>query len=602
MKKMQKVFALLIAMAMVLGMCTVAFAAPVEGNTYTYEGTDATTNGKIEITNATKDETYLLYKIFDATYASDDSTKISYTIKEGALKNELEANGTDYFTIGATPDANGNYSVTRTGTTSAEGTFTPAKSDAELIAYLSTDTMKALYSRIGDGIKSSVDGSISFEKIPYGYYFVTSTLGTVVTIDSNNPTASIIDKNQTSSFEKKIVKKTSSEGGAETEALTSITDAKLNEDVPYRVTVKATNYDGDKKIFKYVVSDTIDNGMTYKAAPAIKVGDVTPAAASYTITYKDKDGTAVTDISKAQSFEIEINWTTDGTKNGTHLYDSNVDLVVEYTAFLDPEKADDIVVGGTTDANTNLADVKYYKGDDTTPSGDLPDQKTDTFVTDLTISKKDDDGKALQGAEFTLTGPRGSVVITTVESFVTADDGTYYLLKDGTYTTEAPTGDTEHDAAYESTTDKYSKTTTTTTSGAGQSQTDIKAAVGSDGKVTFTGLAAGDYKLVESVVPAGYNKIADITFTVTFDYEEIKDTEGKVTGYKGAFGTKDVLPAGNTITVGADNKLAMNIVNRKGTELPSTGGIGTTIFYLVGAMLVIGAGVVLVTRRRMDAH
>ncbi len=46
----------------------------------------------------------------------------------------------------------------------------------------------------------------------------------------------------------------------------------------------------------------------------------------------------------------------------------------------------------------------------------------------------------------------------------------------------------------------------------------------------------------------------------------------------------------------------MNIVNRKGTELPSTGGIGTTIFYLVGAMLVISAGVVLVTRRRMDAH
>ena len=44
------------------------------------------------------------------------------------------------------------------------------------------------------------------------------------------------------------------------------------------------------------------------------------------------------------------------------------------------------------------------------------------------------------------------------------------------------------------------------------------------------------------------------------------------------------------------------IENNKGTELPSTGGIGTTIFYIVGAMLVIGAGVVLVTRRRMDAQ
>ena len=46
---------------------------------------------------------------------------------------------------------------------------------------------------------------------------------------------------------------------------------------------------------------------------------------------------------------------------------------------------------------------------------------------------------------------------------------------------------------------------------------------------------------------------------------------------------------------------AVYVENKKGTELPSTGGIGTTIFYVVGAILVIGAGVVLITKRRMDA-
>ena len=48
--------------------------------------------------------------------------------------------------------------------------------------------------------------------------------------------------------------------------------------------------------------------------------------------------------------------------------------------------------------------------------------------------------------------------------------------------------------------------------------------------------------------------------------------------------------------------VAVEVVNNKGTELPSTGGIGTTIFYVIGAILVLGAGVLLVTRRRMNAN
>ena len=51
-----------------------------------------------------------------------------------------------------------------------------------------------------------------------------------------------------------------------------------------------------------------------------------------------------------------------------------------------------------------------------------------------------------------------------------------------------------------------------------------------------------------------------------------------------------------------DNSLAVTIQNNKGTVLPSTGGIGTTIFYIIGAILVVGAGVLLVTRRRMSAN
>ena len=58
-------------------------------------------------------------------------------------------------------------------------------------------------------------------------------------------------------------------------------------------------------------------------------------------------------------------------------------------------------------------------------------------------------------------------------------------------------------------------------------------------------------------------------------------------------------PASKDVNVASDNSTRIDIENNSGTELPSTGGIGTTIFYVVGAILVIGAGVVLITRRRM---
>ena len=49
----------------------------------------------------------------------------------------------------------------------------------------------------------------------------------------------------------------------------------------------------------------------------------------------------------------------------------------------------------------------------------------------------------------------------------------------------------------------------------------------------------------------------------------------------------------------ASDTLGANVVNKSGSTLPETGGIGTTIFYVLGSLLVVGAGVVLITRKRM---
>ena len=131
---------------------------------------------------------------------------------------------------------------------------------------------------------------------------------------------------------------------------------------------------------------------------------------------------------------------------------------------------------------------------------------------------------------------------------------------------------------------------------------------------TFKGTDAGQYKLVETTVPPTYNKAPDLEFKVVGTYaatankgETPELTELKVTDLNGnTLTTWTINSESYTIdqdtVVSANAKAETNIVNKKGSVLPSTGGIGTTIFYTIGAVLVLGAGIVLVTRRRMSAN
>ena len=124
---------------------------------------------------------------------------------------------------------------------------------------------------------------------------------------------------------------------------------------------------------------------------------------------------------------------------------------------------------------------------------------------------------------------------------------------------------------------------------------------------TFTGLDAGQYKLVETTVPAGYNKADDVEFTIeaTYDTESadpkltslvVKDKDGSVIS-----ATAENQEA-SFATVLLEGKVSTKVVNKAGAELPSTGGIGTTIFYILGGLLAVGAVVLLVTKRRMNAE
>lgn len=122
---------------------------------------------------------------------------------------------------------------------------------------------------------------------------------------------------------------------------------------------------------------------------------------------------------------------------------------------------------------------------------------------------------------------------------------------------------------------------------------------GKDTSFTFSGLDDGDYILTETATPAGYNTIKPITFTVTAAHN-IEWTTGERT---------DVLTElnGNAvsgeITLTADKtagSLTTNVVNKKGSNLPSTGGMGTVLLYVAGIAVFVlaGATLVMALRRR----
>ncbi|MGM9565288.1 isopeptide-forming domain-containing fimbrial protein [Evtepia sp.] len=111
---------------------------------------------------------------------------------------------------------------------------------------------------------------------------------------------------------------------------------------------------------------------------------------------------------------------------------------------------------------------------------------------------------------------------------------------------------------------------------------------------TFSGLDDGKYRLTETKTPAGYNSIAPIEFTITAEHDVLSDNPA-LTSLSGNATTGEITFTSST----TEGSLSTDVVNKAGSTLPETGGIGTTIFYVVGGILVIGAGVVLVTKKRM---
>ena len=114
----------------------------------------------------------------------------------------------------------------------------------------------------------------------------------------------------------------------------------------------------------------------------------------------------------------------------------------------------------------------------------------------------------------------------------------------------------------------------------------------------FTGLDDGNYKLVETKAPGGYNTAEDYYFTISAEHDEEADSPALnvlTFKHKQKDGTEEVISS--TLANGMSR---ITIQNFKGNTLPSTGGMGTTVFYVLGSILAVGAAILLVSKKRMN--
>lgn len=556
MKPIKKIASLFLALVVMLSFSVTAFAAGATGSITIQSNTDVSVEGK----------TFRAYKILDVKSYTSDS--VVYTVPE-ALKE---------------------FYKTRYSLNGNEGDFDAQvvgkiKEESDLFAFAAAALAAAKAANIAPGTATAGEGatSVTISELPLGYYVVedagAATPISALILDTTNPDVTLEIKADQPGIEKKIDGETDTDDT--TEGLVDYNNAAIGDKVPYVLTTRVPDMTGYTKYY-FVVNDTLSKGLSFNGDVTITLGDTTLTKdTDYTVTATENaDGTTSVEI----VFKNFIQYKNAEKRNITITYSATVNGQAVIGVAGNPN-----AVTLTYSNNPNISDSgttdQPDKPTEGSPVGETPEDETRTYVTAIELIKVDPEGNRLTDAEFTVTGQKTNIVLLRKDVFTKAEEGDYWKLKNGTYTTTEPTEETKAD--YESITDRYSKEIKAETIQTRESVT-ATGVVGSDGILRVEGLSAGEYTITEVKAPAGYN-LLKTPIVICIDWSapaaSSTDCSWTVSGVEGA------------VVIGGLVKVT--IENNAGTELPSTGGIGTTIFYVLGGALVLAAVVLLVTRKRM---
>ena len=482
MKKLKSAAALWIAVMLCMVMSLTAFAEVSPANDRNTE-----TDGSITVNSPAPGQTYTLYRIFKADMGQNNAI----TYNNGGLPLADNA----YFELNAS-----GFVVAKAGVTEDFAKDAAAREWAESVG-----------TPVGTAITANSGTEVKWSGLEYGYYYVKSTLGAFIGIDSANKEGTINEKNAMPSIDKEITG-VKDVGNAASGCVFDATDAAETTDPGRGKNEQAIAQAGDTVSYKltiavkpgasnYVISDTLTN-LKIVASSFMVDGAAVDGNAKI-----DGSGTAITD--QAGAFTIMLS------QSYLNSITAETELVVTYDAVLSTSAA---AASGT---NVNRAVLTW--GDN--PTANHSEDSAKVWTAEVDVMKTTDAGSPLSGAGFKLK--KGSL---------------YYKKTAAGITWVA------EDEADEFTT-------------------------GDDGGLSekFTGLANGDYTLVESTVPDGYNKLGDTPVTILDENTEAENLSQVI-----------------------------SVVNNAGTVLPSTGGIGTTVFYIVGAALIIGAAFMMLIGRRTE--